>query len=496
MRDIPGVGWKSQKKLDPLGFRTVADVWDLNDEAETVLGGILGSGNAKKIVQYCFGKDDRPVTPAVRKSIGAECNYGVRFDGPYGPDYMMQGLAEEVERRMAAAEIRGSKLTLKVMKSKDTTKVPGKFLGHGSCHNLSKSVDIPLTRDKDILASAGMKLLEKLDINKHSIRGMGIVITALKFDGDNDANSSSPLSSWLKKCKSGTSQTTHDLNGEAIDIEQDEVMAESAGLSKMVTFEEGLSEPSSDTNDSLMPNTFSQIDQDVLQHLPSDLLDELKTEYKARKPVKEQSPNKQVGQRKIAINKQIPLDGQVSVKRMFKLNSIKSGEEAFDGNYTLSQLDCLPLEVQLQIANSDNTTIAKKPSRNTVVRRVPTKTSNASAEIDLTGTFHSGSDDEDNGLEELQEEPPSNFYKDNIVPLKDFMSSNPDPDAEAVESVKEFLVVCIREWRLDDVVVLLRAIRNMADGWNSDLYKELRDSAVDNIYAMTGDRLDVFRLGL
>jgi len=43
LRDIPGVGWKSQKKLDPLGFRTVADVWDLNDEAETVLGGILGA---------------------------------------------------------------------------------------------------------------------------------------------------------------------------------------------------------------------------------------------------------------------------------------------------------------------------------------------------------------------------------------------------------------------------------------------------------------------
>lgn len=490
MRDIPGVGWKSQKKLDPLGYRTVADVWDLNDEAEAVLGRILGAGNAKKVVQYCFGKDDRPVTPAVRKSIGAECNYGVRFDGPYGPDYMMQGLAEEVERRMAAAEIRGSKLTLKVMKSKDTTKVPGKYLGHGSCHNLSKSADISLTRDKDTLASAGMKLLEKLEVDKHSIRGMGIVVTALKFDGDNGAHSSSPMSSWLKKCKSRTSQTTHDLNGEAIDIEQDEVIVDSAGVSKMVTFEEGLSET---RNDSLMPNTFSQIDQELLKHLPSDLLDELKTEYKARKPVREQSPNKRVGQRKIAVNKQIPIDGQVSVKRMFKLNSIKSGEEAFDSNCTLSQLNCLPLEVQLQIANSDNTTIAKEPSRNTVARHVRTI---SSAEIDLTEEIHSYSNGEDVGLERLQENPPTNFYKDNIAPLKDFISSNPDPDAGAVESVKEFLIVCIREWRLDDVVVLLRAIRNMPDGWNDELYRELRDSTVDKIYALTGDRLDVFRLCL
>lgn len=67
-----GVGWKSQKKLEPRGLSRVTDVWDLGDEAETVLGEIIGVGNAQKIVKYCHGKDDRPVAPDVRKSIGAE----------------------------------------------------------------------------------------------------------------------------------------------------------------------------------------------------------------------------------------------------------------------------------------------------------------------------------------------------------------------------------------------------------------------------------------
>jgi len=67
-----GVGWKSQKKLEPRGLCSVTDVWDLGDEAETVLGEIIGLGNAQKIVKYCHGKDDRPVAPDVRKSIGAE----------------------------------------------------------------------------------------------------------------------------------------------------------------------------------------------------------------------------------------------------------------------------------------------------------------------------------------------------------------------------------------------------------------------------------------
>ena len=492
LRDIPGVGRKSQKKLESRALCKVTDVWDLGDEAETVLGEIIGLGNAQKIVKYCFGKDDRPVTPAVRKSIGAECNYGVRFDGPYGVDYMMQGLAKEVETRMSAAEIRGSKLTLKIMKSKDTTKVPGKFLGHGSCHNLSKSSDIPMTRDKDILSSAGTKLLEKLDVNMHSIRGMGLVVTSLKFDGDNEAQSSSPLSTWLKKGKSGTSQTTNNINNEAIDIDQDEIMAESAGVSKMVTFEQETFEITSHKTDSLMPNTFSQIDQDVLQNLPSDILDELKFEYKtSKKPVSEQSPKRPM-QRKVAVNKQIPIKGQVSVKRMFKLNSIKSGEESFDGNCSLSQLDCLPLEVQLQIANSDNTTVAKKPSRNTVARQM---TTTSIADI-TTEAIHPDFHYEDVGRVELQEEPRSNLFQDNISPLKDFILSNPDPDVEVVRTVKEFLAVCVSERRLDDVAVFLRAIRNMSCGWNEELYRELRDSVVDEIFAVTGDRLDLDWLGL
>ena len=58
--------------MEPRGLCSVTDVWDLGDEAETVLGEIIGLGNAQKIVKYCHGKDDRPVAPDVRKSIGAE----------------------------------------------------------------------------------------------------------------------------------------------------------------------------------------------------------------------------------------------------------------------------------------------------------------------------------------------------------------------------------------------------------------------------------------
>ena len=72
LRDIPGIGRKFQRKLEPHSLDSVNDIWDLGDDASRVLGEIIGQGNAKRIVRFCYGKDDRSVTPAVRKTIGAE----------------------------------------------------------------------------------------------------------------------------------------------------------------------------------------------------------------------------------------------------------------------------------------------------------------------------------------------------------------------------------------------------------------------------------------
>lgn len=60
---------------------------------------------------------------------------------------MLNGLSKELEKRMTSIAVRGSKLILKLMKSKEPKKMPGKFLGHGLCEHLSKSMDIPLTRN-------------------------------------------------------------------------------------------------------------------------------------------------------------------------------------------------------------------------------------------------------------------------------------------------------------------------------------------------------------
>jgi nucleotidyltransferase/DNA polymerase involved in DNA repair len=75
LRDLHGVGYRSEQKLQEEALFTVQDVWDLGSQAEGELCRILGPGLGKKIFDSCNGRDDRPVEPAERKTIGAEVSF-------------------------------------------------------------------------------------------------------------------------------------------------------------------------------------------------------------------------------------------------------------------------------------------------------------------------------------------------------------------------------------------------------------------------------------
>ena len=144
------------------------------------------------------GKDDRSVKSKVNeipKTIGAECNDGVRFDvGPYGVSYMLDGLAQEVVRRMVDVGIIGGRhVLLKVKERKPNSGPPGKFNGMGSCFDRSKGCNIAgfsaksnltmkdkISRDSSVISRMALKLFEERSIDKKEVYGMGIVISKLE----------------------------------------------------------------------------------------------------------------------------------------------------------------------------------------------------------------------------------------------------------------------------------------------------------------------------
>jgi len=196
---------------------SVRDVWDLGGSVgEEVLREVLGPGNGAKFFSFCHGRDDREVAVAPRKTIGAECNYGVRFDGPYGVDCMISGLSEEVEKRMVDADVKGTRVTLKVMQRKEGVQTV-KYNGHGPCNNLSKTQAVPgsvPTRNAPAIASVAWALFLEFNIHKDEIRGMGIVVSNLDVLGCENGSSSTEakgMATWLQK---GISSPVENFEGD------------------------------------------------------------------------------------------------------------------------------------------------------------------------------------------------------------------------------------------------------------------------------------------
>jgi len=498
LRNLPGIGRKLEKKLQPHNISAVNDVWDLGDcDADNVLSEIIGRGTAQKIINFCQGKDERSVTPVVRKSIGAECNYGVRFDNEmnsiYGVDHMIKELAKEVNKRMQSVEVKGSKLVLKVMISADPSKMPGKFLGHGKCTSHSASQDIQLTRDDTIIFSAAMKLYKKLNVDDSSLRGMGIVVQSLRFDNE-VSSSPSKLSVWLQKDTATTTSTS---------VSKSKQLTEDAASGSHVTFED-VNDDDDDNNDDTMSNmsstvpTFSQLDKDVLKNLPDDILLEVKSIY-GKKKSSQQSPSQQLSPLKSSNKTKgkakrdvVSIAGQPSVTRMFKLASVKCGDEEMgDNDLSLSQLDCLPLEVQLQIANGDDVEVTRRPRQSSKSKESIV----GDQMIDTNEMLPNSMQNQD--CYTAEDSSTVNFHEENIVPLLDFITANPDPDESAVSAVHDFLSCIIQERRIEHTTIFLRTIKNnMKDGWTNDIYMQLRRVAIEEIKQKTGSVLDVKWLGL
>lgn len=105
---IPAQAWSKARLQAELGDKTGAALWDASRGIDT----------------------RRVAPPAVRKSLGAEVNWGVRFDSPQDATRFLGKLAEEVWTRMGAAGVQGRSLTLKLKKRKEVRARRWRWLGH------------------------------------------------------------------------------------------------------------------------------------------------------------------------------------------------------------------------------------------------------------------------------------------------------------------------------------------------------------------------------
>lgn len=177
--DLPGVGWSTERRLKELGIESVED---LRARSKEYLQREFGTRSGTLLWDFAHGHDSRVVeVPKGRKSVGAEVNWGIRFEKEKDPEDFLGNLAKEVEQRLNQSGVKGRTITVKIKRKKQGWKEPAKFLGCGHCDNLSRSITLArCVSSKEDLLREGAALLRALHVPFEDIRGMGLSVSKLQ----------------------------------------------------------------------------------------------------------------------------------------------------------------------------------------------------------------------------------------------------------------------------------------------------------------------------
>ncbi|KAL9043892.1 MAG: hypothetical protein Q9214_002936 [Letrouitia sp. 1 TL-2023] len=179
VQELPGVAHSIGGKLEEIGVKFVKDVRELTKER---LMSTLGPKTGDKIWDYSRGIDRTEVgEQAIRKSVSAEVNWGIRFVTQEQADEFVESLCEELYKRLANEGVKGQQMTMKIMRrAPDAPLDPPKHLGHGKCDSFSKSVVLKVaTCDKEVLAREAISILRGWGFSPGELRGIGVQMTKL-----------------------------------------------------------------------------------------------------------------------------------------------------------------------------------------------------------------------------------------------------------------------------------------------------------------------------
>ena len=186
---LPGIGHSLAQKLYAKGFEICSALCSLT---KTDLSEILGTKTGEMIHNYCRGNDERElIIKHERKSISVEINYGIRVDTNEEFELFLLNLCRELEKRMKNENVVGSLITLKLKKRSENAAIePIKYMGHGICENISKSLHLTSTSNSaTVMHSKVMSLVASIALTPSDIRGVGVQMSKLNVIESNEVNS-------------------------------------------------------------------------------------------------------------------------------------------------------------------------------------------------------------------------------------------------------------------------------------------------------------------
>ncbi|XP_013397890.1 DNA repair protein REV1 [Lingula anatina] len=304
IQDIPGVGRSTSSRLKSMNIQTCGD---LQKVSLSTLQKEFGPKTGQSLHRFCRGIDDRPIkVEKERKSVSAEINYGIRFTKWEEVEKFLYELAEEVHNRMSKVKVKGKCITVKLkVRSQDAPKETAKFMGHGVCDNLAKSVTLATVTDEaDLIGQESVKLVRQLKIDAEDFRGIGIQVSKLE---DNSGKSTvrggkQSILAYTKQLPgpgqdgSNVSGTSRQTKAE-VTVDSGTKMAETPDMFELARRKtaKGVLPPLPNLNvtvttaravqaeaETYLPSP-SQVDPEVLRELPPDIREQIENQIKSHK---------------------------------------------------------------------------------------------------------------------------------------------------------------------------------------------------------------------
>ncbi|XP_077211592.1 DNA-directed DNA polymerase isoform X2 [Tasmannia lanceolata] len=182
IKALPGIGHVLSEKLKSQNIQTCGELRVISKE---VLQKDFGTKTGDMLWNYSRGVDLRAVEVVQEtKSIGAEVNWGVRFNDVKDSRDFLVKLCKEVSLRLQGCGMQGRTITLKVKKRKKGAGEPQKYMGCGDCENLSHSLTVPIaTDDAEVLQRIAKQLFGSFSLGHEKNTLQSWLVTASENTG-------------------------------------------------------------------------------------------------------------------------------------------------------------------------------------------------------------------------------------------------------------------------------------------------------------------------
>ncbi|CAL5438082.1 unnamed protein product [Camellia sinensis] len=274
IKALPGIGHVLEEKLKVRQIQTCGQLRMISKES---LQKDFGIRTGDMLWKYSRGIDDRLVGMVQEsKSVGAEVNWGVRFNDLKDCQHFLTNLCKEVSLRLQGCTVQGRCFTLKIKKRRNDAE-PVKYMGCGDCENLSHSITVPMaTDDVELIQRITTQLFGSFHIDVKDIRGVGLQVSKLEsVDPAKQGHERNSIRCWLASASSSTKE--HSKIG--FPAKESASRGQMCTVSPSIQIGTNPSNAEAPVNQDLALPPLGDLDLGVIEGLPPDLFSEINDMY-------------------------------------------------------------------------------------------------------------------------------------------------------------------------------------------------------------------------